>query len=202
MRKRVILAYNRLLEEKLREANGVIKALNEEISVLKDEISLLSKPSELTEITLPLDFPCDNCATEEEETLDVDLSKVFDETENAEKETPADNGFVINDGFDMGETFDSVLNFDTDSNNDNEEYAVSLVAKIILESTKAELRVSCSNLASAADDKNTILGAAETAKQRIFEILKDNTPATQIKEALDAVVDSYLQKVKEVLAKY
>ncbi len=184
VRKRVLLANNKLLEEKLIEANSVIEALNEEIGLLKDEISLLSKAKKA-----------------EVEDLCKDENIKDEEQENACCEPPVENGFVVKDCFD-DTGLNSLFSTTTADCDDTEEYAVSLVAKIILECTKAELRVSSSNLASAADDKNFILGEAETAKQRIFEILEENKQDADKKSLLDGVVKSYSQKIINVLSKY
>ncbi len=208
MRKRVIIAHNKLLEEKLREANNVIKTLNEEIYQLKDQISILSKNADKSQDSIYKELEENETEVFSEDNKDLtedtavlDFSEDVEEHDDSFDNPPIENGFIVN-CFVNDSVLDSAVENNTVIADDNDEYAVSLVAKIILECTKADLRVSSSNLASAAEDKNIILGEAETAKQRIFEILDENTPSAEQKNALDDVVNSYVQKVKNVLSKY
>lgn len=206
MRKRVIIAHNKLLEDKLREANNVIKSLNEEIYQLKDKISVLSKKpqeelaEELEENETEI-FSDDTMDLSEDSAV-IDFLEVVEKQDISFDNPPTESGFVVNNFANDNGCYSTVENSTVAAGDNNDEYAVSLVAKIILECTKADLRVSTSNLTSAAEDKNVILGEAEIAKQRIFEILDKNAPSEELKNALDDVVNSYVQKVKNVLSKY
>lgn len=206
MRKRVIIAHNKLLEDKLREANNVIKSLNEEIYQLKDKISVLSKKpqeelaEELEENETEI-FSDDTMDLSEDSAV-IDFLEVVEKQDISFDNPPTESGFVVNNFANDNGCYSTVENSTVAAGDNNDEYAVSLVAKIILECTKADLRVSTSNFASAAEDKNVILGEAEIAKQRIFEILDKNAPSEEQKNALDDVVNSYVQKVKNVLSKY
>ncbi len=182
MRKKKLILQNKLLEEKLNQANSVINSLNDEISILKDKINVLSVKSEVLE----------NLADNEEKESSTVMSCEDIVTDSANETVPV-NALDFNT---------KIVDIVPDCGVENEDYAVSCVAKVILECTKAELCVSSSNSTSAVDDKNVILGEAESTKMRLYEILNNNNGNADIKQQLDTEVNSYVEKVKNILIKY
>lgn len=180
--KRKLILQNKLLEEKLCEANSLISSLNDEIAVLNDKLKL-----QTAEIEKLHDEPS------KENTENSIFEAVSDDIDNVETGFNVTNDFLIDS---------EVIDIKNQGDSDVKDFAVSAVAKIILECTKADMTVMSSNSLSKDDDRNIILGSAEASKTRIFEILGENLTDSDAKLKIDAELNNYLNKLEKILQTY
>lgn len=189
MRKSVLIKNNQLLEDKLLEADSVIKELKEDISLLKDKIKLLqSENSNLYEELSAKELEIEEITAADEETV---AETVVEDCEDVAENVP------------MGFQIDTEVLDIKENNSDNlKEFAVSVIAKIILECTKADLTVSASNFDSKDNDRNIILGSAEASKSRIYSFLSENKESEYTKAKIEAELANYSACVQNILVNY
>lgn len=83
-----------------------------------------------------------------------------------------------------------------------EDYAVEVIAKIVLETSKAEVVLSSKNNVSP-DKKNLIIGFAESAKAEIFKIISENEDFNDLKSKIDEEyikTKKYIEQILETVS--
>ena len=82
-----------------------------------------------------------------------------------------------------------------------EDYAVQVIAKIVLETSKAEVIFASKNNISP-DKKNLIVGYSETAKAQIFKIISQNEDFNDLKSKIDeefTKTKNYIEQILETV---
>jgi hypothetical protein len=83
-----------------------------------------------------------------------------------------------------------------------EDYAVQVIAKIVLETSKAEVVFASKNNISP-DKKNLIVGYSETAKAQIFKIISENEDFNYLKSKIDeefTKTKNYIEQILETVS--
>lgn len=91
----------------------------------------------------------------------------------------------------------SDLKLEENNNEIIEDYAAGVIAKIVLETSKAEIVFSSNNINS--DKRNLVLGFAESAKAEVFKIISENEDFNTKKLKIDDELLKTQSYIKEML---
>ena len=91
----------------------------------------------------------------------------------------------------------SNINLENAENTNIEDYAVEVIAKIVLETSKADIVLS-SKKDISPDKKNLLIGYSESAKAEIFKIISENEDFNVLKSKIDeefAKTKKYIEQI-------